>query len=103
MPALFLSTIDTIKNADNIDRAALAEVDSYLAEMAQGPADGEMDIQWQETCKGYYRHLYALGVIDDEDSKQEYLKELKIDIEQWLEREPGNCMVLSVRNQVFGY
>lgn len=79
-----------------------ASLDVYLREMKQGPADGEMDIAWQENGQGYYRHNHYLGAIKDESEREQYLLRLKEDIDLWLADDPGNHMVGVVRDNLFG-
>ncbi|MCR4308003.1 MAG: hypothetical protein NUV80_05565 [Candidatus Berkelbacteria bacterium] len=65
--------------------------------MKQGPADGEMDIAWQENGKGYYQHLHNLDTINDVTEREKYLLRLQEDIKLWLADDPGNHMVERVR------
>lgn len=79
-----------------------AALDLYLQDMQQGPADGEMDIEWQESGRGYYAHLHQLESLDDAQKKTEYLKRLKEDINLWLADESNNYMVNNVNKILFG-
>lgn len=74
-----------------------AALDQYLYEMNLGPADGEMDIKWQETGKGYYVHLVNLQEIGDQEGRSDYLKRLKEDVKLWLVEDPKNYMVQRVQ------
>ncbi len=79
-----------------------AALDEYLKEMGHGPADGDMDIEWQESGRGYYAHLHVLESIKDEQERANYCKKLREDIDAWLSEEPNHYMVEQVREMVFG-
>ena len=73
-------------------------LDRYAEEMEQGPGDGEMDITWIETGRGYYSHLHFLNSIEDEQDRDVYLQKLREDIAVRLSEDPNNYMVGRVRD-----
>ncbi|HLF29432.1 MAG TPA: hypothetical protein VI566_00225 [Xanthomonadales bacterium] len=79
-----------------------ALLDRYAEEMEQGPADGEMDITWMETGRGYYSHLHFLNSIEDAEDRDLYLQKLREDIDTRLSEDPNNYMVGRVRELVVG-
>jgi|GEM_PF-3528702 hypothetical protein len=64
--------------------------------------DGEMDIEWLDLGRGYYRHLHELDSLEGEDKKN-YRIRLEADIEEWLRLKPGNHMVERVKSQYKNY
>ena len=76
-------------------------LENYLEEMAHGPADGEMDIDWESQGQGYYIHHHILHSIKDERERNLFLQKLREDIDMWLSEKPGNHMVKKVREMVF--
>jgi hypothetical protein len=75
-------------------------LDKYLEEMAYGPADGNMDIDWESQGQGYYIHHHILHGIKDERKRDIYLQKLREDIDTWLSEKPGHHMVKKVREMV---
>ncbi len=78
-----------------------AALNKYLEEMAHGPADGDMDIDWQSDGLGYYIHDHILYGIKDEQERDIYLQKLREDIDTWLLEKPGHYMVEMVRDGIF--
>ena len=77
-----------------------AILENYLEEMAHGPADGEMDIDWESQGQGYYIHHHILHGIKDERERDLFLQKLREDIETWLSEKPGHYMVKKVREMI---
>ena len=76
------------------------ELDKYLEEMAHGPADGEMDIDWESQGRGYYIHHHILHDIKDERQRNIFLQKLREDIDAWLSEKPGHHMVEKIREMI---
>ena len=76
-------------------------LDNYLEEMALGPADGDMDCEWQSQGQGYYIHDHILHGIKDERERGLFMQELREDIDTWLSEKPGHYMVEEVRKKLF--
>ena len=83
-------------------RERRAYVDQFLEDTRRGPGDGEIDIDWQATCRGYYAHLEHLYSLTDPEEQARYRESLREDIEAWLRESPGNYTVQVVRDRVFG-
>lgn len=94
----FLKDIDSETFWKGLSLSEQASLDRYLHEMELGPADGEMDIDWQDQGQGYYIHLHKLYSIDDEQERLLYRQNLLEDINRWLAKEPNNYMVSNVQN-----
>lgn len=71
----------------------------YFADLQSGPADGEMDIEWQESQRGYYHHLAKLAQLEGQ-AKTDYIDHLLDDISICLTIWPGNYIVERVADQV---
>jgi hypothetical protein len=97
----FLKDICSENYRQSLSGEDQASLDVYLHERKQGPADGEMDIAWQENGQGYYRHEYRLDAINDATERARYLTRLKEDVALWLADDPDNHMVRSVRDSLF--
>jgi len=95
--AFFLKDIDSEDYQYSLSSDEQAALDRYLREMELGPADGEMDIDWQDNGQGYYAHLHELHNIDDKQARSQYRQDLLEDIKKWMVREPNNYMVANVR------
>ena len=78
-----------------------ASVDKYLEQMAHGPADGEMDIDWKSQGLGYYIHEHILHDMTDESERNRYLQKLNKDIETWLLKVPDHYLVKQVQKTLF--
>lgn len=100
-PSLFLVDIRSPDYLDSLSDQARAEIAAYLEEM-NSPLNKDRDIEWQETCCGYYRHLERLAMLADEEARARYRDALAIDIETWLAEGSETYMVTRVRDQVFG-
>lgn len=94
----FLKDIDSKNYRKSLSLSDQTSLDRYLHEMALGPADGEMDIDWQDQGQGYYVHLHKLASIDDEQERLLYRQNLLEDIKRWLAKEPNNFMVSNTQN-----
>lgn len=99
--SLFLEDIENKNYFENLDWQEKAQVERYLEEVKTGPADGEMDIEWQENGKGYYAHLHVIERLD-ENEKRKYLERLSEDISTWLSRHSNNYTVKNVKSILFG-
>ena len=93
----FLKDIDSKNYRKSLSLSEQASLDKYLHEMELGPADGEMDIDWQDQGQGYYVHLHELDSIDDKQERLQYRHNLLDDIKRWLVKEPNNYMVANVQ------
>jgi hypothetical protein len=102
--SLFFEDIESEKYLQQCAEEELAEIDHYLNDMQTGAADGEMDITWQETGRGYYRHLHELQDLEGE-AKEQYRKRLEKDIEAWLSKKSSSAehMVQKVKKQLADY
>lgn len=76
------------------------ELDKYLEEMVHGPADGEMDIDWESQGQGYYIHHHILCGIKDKQERDIFLQKLREDIDTWLSEKPGLHMVRKVHEMI---
>ena len=87
---------------DDLTRSERESVTSYLEDMQQGPADGGMDGQWQETSRGYYTHLEILGILKVENPQAvgDYMTALKSDTTAWLAIKPGKHEVLNLEKML---
>ena len=95
--SLFLDDIRSEEYMTSLSESELTVIERYLEQMQTGPADGQMDIAWQEQGYGYYAHLHELECLSDPDEKAAYRKRLEADIETWLTEKPGHYMVENVR------
>ena len=93
----FLKNIRSEGYRDSLSAEDQASLDKYLEVMKKGPADGEVDIEWQETGKGYYVHLHQLESLLEGQERDEYLNCLEEDMKLWLTEDPSNYMVCNVR------
>jgi hypothetical protein len=84
---------------DGLSAEDKGAVTLYLEEMQVGPADGNMDIEWQENCRGYYRHLEILEALrlECQEAAETYVTSLEKDIIAWLAIKPNNVQVTNVR------
>ncbi len=98
--SLFLEDIRSEDYVTALDDSELAVIEKYLEQMQTGPADGEMDIDWQDQGHGYYAHLHELEHLTDPDEKAQYRKRLEADMETWLAEKPGHYMVENVRKML---
>ena len=76
----FLKDIRQENHRQGLSSEEAAALDKYLDEMAHGPADGEMDIEWESQGQGYYIHHHILHGIKDEQERDLYLQKLLEDI-----------------------
>jgi len=75
------------------------QINTYLHQMETGPADGNMDSDWQKDGNGYYVHLHILkDLIRDE--KKFCIDDIEKDAETWLCIRPDNHMVRETLNQL---
>ena len=74
-------------------------VTEFLQDMQQGPADGEVDVQWQETNRGYYTHLEILErlKVEKPQAVEDYVAALESDIAAWLAIKPNKYEVLNLK------
>lgn len=100
--SLFLEDIQSEKYLKQCTEEELAEIDQYLNDMQTGAADGDMDIEWLDSGRGYYIHLHKLDSLEEEDKKN-YRIRLEADIEEWLRLKPENHMVEQVKRQYKKY
>ena len=100
-PSLFLADIRNPEYLEGLPAEAQAEVAAYLEEM-NSPLNKHLDIEWQETCRGYYRHLERLAMLPDAETQARYREALAADIERWLAEGTETYMVKQVRDRVFG-
>lgn len=100
--SLFLEDIESEKYLQQCTEEELAEIDHYMNDMQTGPADGDIDIEWLDSGRGYYIHLHELDARKGEDKKN-YRISLEADIEEWLRLKPGNHMVEQVKSQYKNY
>jgi hypothetical protein len=101
-PSLFHKDISNPSYLASLAPEERAIVDHFVEAMTTGPADGEMDIDWQGTARGYYVHLEILHSIANAQEQERYRELLREDIETRLQESPDDHMVLTVREQVFG-
>ena len=101
-PSLFHKDISNPDYMDSLSPDDRTTVERFVEDMQTGPADGEMDIDWQGTARGYYAHLEILQSLAEAHERDQYRAQLREDIEAWLQEAPNNHMVLTVREQVFG-
>lgn len=101
-PSLFLKDIHKGDYLDDLSIEERSVVERYLEDMRGGPGDKAIDIEWQETCRGYYAHLEHIYMLSDSAERARYREHLLEDIEAWLQKSPGNYMVEVVRDRVFG-
>ena len=101
-PSIFLKDIRKPAYLESLAPKDRSYVDQFLKDMQSGPGAKAIDIEWQETCRGYYAHLEHLYSLDDPDEQSRYRELLREDIETWLRESPGNYMVEVVQSQVFG-
>jgi hypothetical protein len=97
----FLKDIRKEDYRQGLSSEEVAALDKYLEEMALGPADGEMDIDWQSQGQGYYIHDHILHSIKDESKRDLYMQNLREDIDAWLLEAPNHYMVERVREMIF--
>ena len=95
--SLFLKDIRSEEYMTALSDSELAVIEQYLEQMKSGPADGNMDIDWQDQGYGYYVHLHELESLSDQEEKAQYRKLLEADIDAWLAEKPSNYMVENVR------
>ena len=69
MRTFFLEDIRKEAFRDTLSPEEQATLDRYLEEMDQDLADGEMDIEWVETGRGYYAHVRYLDGLADERAR----------------------------------
>lgn len=74
-------------------------IGQYLDDLQRGPADGEMDIEWQETGRSYYVHLLRLTELEG-DVRDAYLERLQHDINACSAIWPNNYAVRGVAEKV---
>jgi len=98
---LFLNDIRSENYRQSLSDEDQVSLDVYLQEMKQSPADGEMDIAWQENGQGYYQHEHSLDAIKDVSEREQYLLRLKEDIDLWLADNPGNHTLGRARDSLF--
>ena len=70
----FLKDIREENYPQGLSAEEKAALDRYLEEMAHGPADGEMDIDWKSEGQGYYIHEHILHGIKDEQERDLFLQ-----------------------------
>jgi hypothetical protein len=102
----FIFLLANIENPEFMSSLSDCEkdnVEQFLYEMELGPGDGEMAIEWQSECKGYYAHLKFLHLPLQNDNDRTYKILLEDDIEKWKARSPGNFMVEEVENILESY
>ena len=97
---MFLKDIRSEDYLAGLDDSEKAAIEEYLHQMEIGPADGEMDIDWQDQGLGYYVHLHNLQFMTDPAQKKDYFKKLKDDIDIWLKEKPGHYMVSQVKDKL---
>ena len=59
------------------------ELDDYLHQMKVGPADGNIDGEWQTDGLGYYKHLHVLKKLNAKE-KYDYQMAILEDSSAWL-------------------
>ena len=97
----FLKDIREENYRQSLSSEEEAALDKYLEEMAYGPADGEMDIDWESQGQGYYIHHHILCGIKDKQERDIFLQKLREDIDTWLLEKPDHYMVEKVRRNFF--
>ena len=96
----FLKDIRKPDYRQSLSPAEQKALDTFIEETASGAADGDMDIDWQDTGRAYYSHLHFLHSIKDEQERELYLKRLREDIKLRLAEDPHNHMVKQVRDHM---
>lgn len=93
----FLKNINNPEFIEECDEAEKEAISKFMEEMQSGPANGDMDIHWQEVGQGYYVHEHMLKNAEDwsEEAFEFYLSELKEDINTWRNK-GSSCHMIDV-------
>lgn len=103
MKIAYLKSELTELSIDNLSDDEKSNIDEFVSQCDTGPGSSEMDIEWQESGKGYYAHLLELERLKSISSEahEVYHQKLMSEIDL-LENEKNPCayMAKQVREQL---
>lgn len=101
--SFFLKDIDNDDYIATLNEDEKLDLNDYLNEMFSGPGTSDLDMEWSENGRGYYRHDHILYEIIDLKEKADYLENLKEDIDEWLIRFPNHYVIEHVKEIITDY